>query len=206
MAFGQQHVSGLFHPLPLGTKSGLPRKLDGRRQAPFARRRLARSRGQKGKLGRRTCRQDWAPTMRGNHFYSGVCSGQRTESDTDVNINSLDCVVPSRASQSQEGTRRLLATGDSTIYGFKVRDGRVYRGGRRHSWRQHRGLECGHSWLFELPITQHAGHEGASLGARRFGDRQHLVRQQFRYLCRQKRTAEVYAEFESVEQTVFEGD
>ena len=65
--------------------------------------------------------------MRGNPFLLWeYAPGQRTESDTDVNINSLGLRGPEPSIPKPEGTRRLLATGDSTIYGFKVRDGGVF--------------------------------------------------------------------------------
>ena len=71
--------------------------------------------------------QDWAPTMRGNPFLLWeYAPGQRTESDTDVNINSLGLRGPEPTIPKPEGIRRLLSTGDSTIYGFKVRDGSVF--------------------------------------------------------------------------------
>jgi lysophospholipase L1-like esterase len=71
--------------------------------------------------------QDWAPTMRGNPFLLWeYAPGQRTESDTDVNINSLGLRGPEPTIPKPTGVRRLLSTGDSTIYGFKVRDGAVF--------------------------------------------------------------------------------
>jgi hypothetical protein len=71
--------------------------------------------------------QDWAPTMRGNPFLLWeYAPGQRTESDTDVNINSLGLRGPEPTIPKPDGIRRLLSTGDSTIYGFKVRDGSVF--------------------------------------------------------------------------------
>lgn len=71
--------------------------------------------------------QDWAPTMRGNPFLLWeYAPGQRTESDTDVNINSLGLRGPEPVIPKPKGIRRLLSTGDSTIYGFKVRDGAVF--------------------------------------------------------------------------------
>lgn len=71
--------------------------------------------------------QDWAPTMRGNPFLLWeYAPGQRTESDTDVNINSLGLRGPEPIIPKPDGVRRLLSTGDSTIYGFKVRDGSVF--------------------------------------------------------------------------------
>ena len=71
--------------------------------------------------------QDWAPTMRGNPFLLWeYAPGQRTESDTDVNINRLGLRGPEPKIPKPPGVRRLLSTGDSTIYGFKVRDGGVF--------------------------------------------------------------------------------
>ena len=71
--------------------------------------------------------QDWAPTMRGNPFLLWeYAPGQRTESDTDVNINRLGLRGPEPTIPKPDGVRRLLSTGDSSVYGFLVRDGRVF--------------------------------------------------------------------------------
>ena len=70
---------------------------------------------------------DWAPTMKGNPFLLWeYAPGQRTESDTDININSLGLRGPEPSIPKPSGIRRLLSTGDSSVYGFKVKDGGVF--------------------------------------------------------------------------------
>ena len=70
---------------------------------------------------------DWAPTMKGNPFLLWeYAPGQRTESDTDININSLGLRGPEPRIPKPDGVQRLLSTGDSSVYGFKVKDGGVF--------------------------------------------------------------------------------
>lgn len=72
-------------------------------------------------------RADWAPTMRGNPYLLWeYAPGQRTEHGTDVNINSLGLRGPEPAIPKPQGARRIITTGDSSVYGFMVGEGEVF--------------------------------------------------------------------------------
>ena len=72
-------------------------------------------------------REDWAPTMRGNPYLLWeYAPGQRTEQGTDVNINSLGLRGSEPVRPKPNSVRRIITTGDSSVYGFMVGEGDVF--------------------------------------------------------------------------------
>ncbi len=71
--------------------------------------------------------KSWAPTMRGNPYLLWeYAPGMRDEFGLPVYINSLGLRGPEPLMPKPAGVRRLLATGDSSVYGFGVEDGTPY--------------------------------------------------------------------------------
>mgnify|MGYP002632243518 CR=1 FL=1 len=67
--------------------------------------------------------EDGAPTMRGNPYLLWEqAPGVRTEQGVLATINTLGLRGPEPVVPKPEGIRRLLATGDSSVYGFGVAD------------------------------------------------------------------------------------
>jgi lysophospholipase L1-like esterase len=117
----------LFLLLELGTRAACSGALQAHENLLSQNSDLTERSDENGKWADAPRAQDWAPTMRGNPFLLWeYAPGQRTESDTDVNINSLGLRGPEPVIPKPLGVRRLLSTGDSTVYGFKVRDGAVF--------------------------------------------------------------------------------
>ena len=71
--------------------------------------------------------QDGAPTMKGNPYLLWEqAPGVRTEHGVTATINSLGLRGPEPVIPKPEGTRRLLVTGDSSVYGFGVGDDKPF--------------------------------------------------------------------------------
>ncbi len=71
--------------------------------------------------------EDGAPTMRGNPYLLWeYAPGWRFELGVPVHINALGLRGDEPQIPAPEGTRRLLATGDSSIYGYGVADDEVF--------------------------------------------------------------------------------
>ncbi len=69
----------------------------------------------------------WAPTMRGNPYLLWeYAPGMRDEFGIPVHINSLGLRGPEPTIPKPAGVRRLLATGDSSVYGFGIEDGQAF--------------------------------------------------------------------------------
>jgi len=127
LAFGFLVASAFFIVLDLGTRVACSGVLSDREALLQQEETLLQREEEDGSWVDAPKAQDWAPTMRGNPFLLWeYAPGQRTESDTDVNINSMGLRGPEPTIPKPDGIRRLLCTGDSTIYGFKVRDGEVF--------------------------------------------------------------------------------
>lgn len=68
-----------------------------------------------------------AQTMKGNPYLLWEqVPGARQEQGAQANINSLGMRGPEPELPKPQGVRRLLATGDSSVYGFGVNDGEPY--------------------------------------------------------------------------------
>jgi lysophospholipase L1-like esterase len=127
LKLGLSIAVGFLIILELGARTGCASSLNQREALLSQNSELVQRDEEDGKWSDAPKAQDWAPTMRGNPFLLWeYAPGQRTESDTDVNINSLGLRGPEPTIPKPDGIRRLLSTGDSTIYGFKVRDGSVF--------------------------------------------------------------------------------
>jgi len=71
--------------------------------------------------------ESWSPTMRGNPYLLWeYAPGMRDEFGIPVHINSLGLRGPEPPETRGPRTRRLLATGDSSVYGFGIEDGQAY--------------------------------------------------------------------------------
>ena len=70
---------------------------------------------------------DGAPTLKGNPYLLWEqAPGVRVEHNIPANINSLGLRGEEPTMPKPAGVRRLLATGDSSVYGFRVRDDEVF--------------------------------------------------------------------------------
>jgi lysophospholipase L1-like esterase len=70
--------------------------------------------------------ESWSPTMRGNPYLLWeYAPGMRDEFGIPVHINSLG-LRGAEPADKPRGVRRLLATGDSSVYGFGIEDGQAY--------------------------------------------------------------------------------
>ncbi len=71
--------------------------------------------------------EGWSPTMRGNPYLLWeYAPGMRDEFGIPVHINQLGLRGPEPEQPKPKGIRRLLATGDSSVYGFGIEDGQAY--------------------------------------------------------------------------------
>lgn len=71
--------------------------------------------------------QAWSPTMQGNPYLLWeYAPGMRDELGIPVHINRLGLRGPEPQVPKPAGVRRILATGDSSVYGFGVEDGQAY--------------------------------------------------------------------------------
>ncbi len=70
---------------------------------------------------------DWGATLKGNPYLLWeYAPGLREEGGHSVSINSLGLRGPEWAVPKPPGSRRILATGDSSVYGFGVADRAVF--------------------------------------------------------------------------------